>query len=120
MQIAEILSSQLGKKVNLVPEICGIYKNVHAPDYLIAGERWDLKELKNGTSKNLIRDIVHKKREQAENFIFDITNSKLSDEEIFEQAEGVFTKYYNTKHAERVVIVKGDKIVKYLQKNREI
>ena len=120
LQIAEILSSQLGEKVNLVPEICGIYKNVHAPDYLIAGERWDLKELKNGTSKNLIRDIVHKKREQAENFIFDITNSKLSDEEIFEQAEGVFTKYYNTKHAERVVIVKGDKIVKYLQKNREI
>ena len=120
LEIAELLSSQLGVKVNLVPEISGIYKNVHAPDYLIAGERWDLKELKNGTSKNLIRDIIHKKKEQAENFIFDITSSKLSDEEIFNQAESVFTKYYNTKHTERVVIVKGDKIVKYLQKNREI
>lgn len=120
IEVAEILSAILGKTVNLVPEIKGIYKNVHTPDYLIDGERWDLKELKEGTSKELLRNIVHKKKGQTDNFVFDITECKLSEEEIFRQAECLFTTYYNTKHINGVIILKEDRIVKYLQKNREI
>lgn len=111
LEVADIIESTFGGELSLVPEVKGKYKGIKTPDYIYRGGRWDLKELSNGTSKNLIRDIVHKKKGQSENFVFDISECKLSDDEIFRQAEGVFSNY-NNMHAETVMIVKHDKVIK--------
>ncbi len=116
MEVAKMLSSKLGVEIKLVPEVNGKYKNVKTPDYLINGERWDLKELTVGTSKELLRNIAHKKKKQTDNIIFDITKSKLSFEEINNQAEWIFNRYYNTDHINGVMLVKGDNILRILKR----
>ena len=118
IEIAQLLKEQLGKNVKIVPEIKGKYKNIPTPDYLINQERWDLKELKSGTSAELLRNIAHKKKKQAENFIFDITECSLSEEEINRQAECLFNEYYNTKHVNYVVIIKDDQILRVMERKK--
>lgn len=116
MQIAHILCKKLGFDVKIVPEINGQYQKISTPDYLVDGERWDLKQLKNGTSKELLRNIVHKKKKQAENFIFDITESALEKGEINRQAEAIFNQYYNTKHVKKIIIIEKEDIIRFLSK----
>lgn len=116
LEIADIIRKKLGYNVDLIPEISGKYNNVSTPDYLINGNKWDLKELCNGTSKELLRNIVHKKKDQADNFIFDISECKLSTEEIFRQARCIFDTYYNTKHVNSIMIIQGNEIIKILRR----
>lgn len=116
VEVAEMLSKKLGAEVRFVPEINGKYKNIPTPDYLINNERWDLKELKEGTSNELLRNIAHKKKKQADNIIFDITESKVDINEINRQAECLFNTYYNTKHVNGVIIINGNEIVRILKK----
>ncbi|MGN0331489.1 MAG: phage minor capsid protein [Lachnospiraceae bacterium] len=116
LEVADILRKTLGVDVYLVPEVNGKYNNVSTPDYIINDGRWDLKELNQGTSKELLRNIVHKKKEQAENFIFDISECKLDIEEINRQAGCIFDTYYNTKHVNTIMLIKGNEIVKILKK----
>lgn len=116
LEVADILRKKLGYDVCLVPEVNGKYNNVPTPDYIINGRRWDLKELNQGTSKELLRNIAHKKKEQAENFIFDISGCKLNYDEINRQAECIFNTYYNTKHVDGIMIIEGDKIVRILKR----
>ena len=114
-EVADLLSKALGKEVILQPKISGRLRNVSWPDYLIEGQRWDLKELLNGKSENLLRDIVHKKKEQADNFVFDITNSILSEEEVIKRAEDLFD-CNNTQHLKTVVIIKDGIIIKVFER----
>lgn len=118
LEIANLLRNKLGIDIKLVPEINGQYQHIPTPDYLISGQRWDLKELKSGTSKDLLRNIAHKKKKQTENFIFDITKCQLSLEELNRQAEALFNEYYNTKHVDGVIFIDGEEIVRILIKNK--
>lgn len=115
LEVAQILKRKLGWRIELIPEIKGIYRGIKTPDYVCNGERWDLKELKKGTSKNLLRDTAHKHKDQAENFIFDITSCALDYKEINRQAEGIF-KNYNTEHVKRVMLIRGDEIIRIMEK----
>ena len=77
-EIAEILSKKYGKIVELVPQI--VYpQGIQTPDYLIDGERFDLKS-PTGSGKHLIYDLIAKKRKQAGNekepFIEPVNHSK--------------------------------------------
>lgn len=114
LEVAELLKNVLGGEIKLVPEIKGKYKNVKTPDYIFNGERYDLKEL-TGISKDAIRNAIHKKREQADNFVIDITKCKLEMEEINRQAESVFTSY-NTGFVKTIILVKGNEILRILQR----
>lgn len=116
LEVAKLLSNKLGLDIKIVPEINGRYQHVPTPDYLIDGHRWDLKELKSGTSKELLRNIAHKKRKQTENFVFDITECQLNIEELNRQAEALFGEYYNTKHVDGVIFVEGEEIVRILKR----
>lgn len=118
IEVANLLRSQLGIDIKIVPEINGRYQHVPTPDYLISGQRWDLKELRSGKSQDLLRNIAHKKKKQAENFVFDITKCQLSMEELNRQAEALFNEYYNTKHVNGVIFIEGEKIVRILTKNK--
>lgn len=58
-EVAAILSGKYGKNVQFVPQI--MYpQSIQTPDYLIDGERFDLKS-PTGKSKNLLYNLVSKK-----------------------------------------------------------
>ena len=109
-EIACLLSKITGKTIIMQPKISGKLLGFSWPDYLIEGQRWELKDLFSGKSKYLLRDKVHKSAKQAENYVFDIIHSVVSEYELMNQAEALFV-YYNTLHVKTIVIVK-DGIIK--------
>lgn len=98
----------------MVPEVNGKYSNVKTPDYIYNGDKYDLKEI-HGMSKDALRNAIHKKAGQAENFIIDVTESKLELDEINRQAENIFISY-NTGFVKTIVLLKGQKIIRVLKR----
>lgn len=111
--MADVISRELGSNVQLHPQIM-FPQNIPTPDYLIDGIGYDLKTV-TGTSKNVLYNAIKGKGEQAKNFIFDITDCPLSENNIYEQAE----RLYSSSHMlflDTTVIVKNDSILKILKR----
>ena len=105
-EMAEWIERTLGGNLELNPKILEP-ENVKVPDYYYNGLRLDLKKIK-GNGKNTIDTAIKAKREQADNFIIDITEEcNLDNEEVFKQIEKIYTSknraWVNT------VIVRRDK-----------
>ena len=114
VSIAVLLSEKYGKKVELIPQV--MYpQGIQTPDYLIDGERYDLKS-PTGKGKNLLYGLIAKKYKQAHNFIIDITNCPLIMEELEKQAERLY-KSQRTGFLETIVFLKNEEIVKVLCRN---
>lgn len=108
-KVAEILSQKYGKTVELVPQI--VYpQGIQTPDYLIDGERFDLKS-PTGSGKNLIYGLIAKKRKQAGNFVIDISRCPLDEKEIEKQVENLYMSS-RLGFLEKVVLMKNEKILK--------
>ena len=114
VSIAVLLSEKYGKKVELIPQV--MYpQGIQTPDYLIDGERYDLKS-PTGRGKNLLYGLIAKKYKQAHNFIIDITDCPLSMEDLERQAKRLYTSR-RTGFLETIVFLKNGKIVKVLCRN---
>ncbi len=98
-EIAAMLSMKYGKKVELVPQVMYL-QGIQTPDYLIDGERFDLKSFKSD-GKNLIYNMVSKKKNQAPNFIFDFTKCPLSENEIERQIKNLYASTH-TRFIEKI------------------
>lgn len=108
-EIAGILSGKYGKKVEFVPQV--LYpQGIQTPDYLIDGERFDLKS-PTGRSKDLLYNVVSKKRKQAPSFVFHVTDCPLSGDEIRKQVEALYFSRH-TRFTDKIVIMKNGKIWK--------
>lgn len=107
--VAAILSERYGKRVEFVPQIM-VPQGVQTPDYLIDGERFDLKS-PTGRSKDLLYNVVSKKRKQASSFIFDVTDCPLSEEEIGKQIEALYFSRH-TRFIDKIVVMKNGEILK--------
>ena len=112
-EVAAILSGKYGKTVELVPQIV-FPLGIQTPDYLIDGDRFDLKS-PIGRGKNLIYGLVAKKRKQSDNFIIDISGCPLSEEEIMRQIEGL---YFSPRvgFLEKVVLMKNGEVLKVYER----
>lgn len=108
-QIADMLGAKYGKNVEFVPQVI-FPQGVQTPDYMVDGDRFDLKS-PIGKGKNLIYGLIAKKRKQADNFIVDISNCPLSVEEIMVQIEGLYMSP-RVGFLEKVVLVKNMEILK--------
>ncbi|MDO5422789.1 MAG: hypothetical protein Q4F41_03570 [Eubacteriales bacterium] len=107
-EVAAILSGKYGKSVQFVPQV--MYpQGIQTPDYLIDGERFDLKS-PTGSGKNLLYGMLAKKKKQSPNFIFDITECPLSEEDIRIQIHGLYASRH-TKFVEKIVVVKNGEIL---------
>lgn len=107
--IAAVLSREYGKTVELVPQV--MYpQGIQTPDYLINGERFDLKS-PTGSGKNVLYNMVNKKNKQSPNFIFDITECPLSEEELEKQIIGLYNSRH-TRFIEKIILMKNGKILK--------
>lgn len=112
-QIAEIISKKLGGEICMMPKVL-FPQGIKTPDYLINGERYDLKS-PTGIGKEVFRGMVKGKKKQANNFVFDISNCPLEMDEIERQIEGIY-KSNRTDFVQTLVLVKGDDILKIYKK----
>lgn len=87
-EVGEWLSKLFGKHVQMAPRV-NYPKDIPTPDYLIEGMKFDLKDI-SGSGKNVFDNASKKAKEQAENIVFDITNTNLSEQEIFKQLEKIY------------------------------
>lgn len=113
--IADYICNSLGKTVELVPKI-NYPLGIKTPDYLIDGERFDLKS-PTGKGKYLLQGLIAKKGQQAHNFIIDVTNCPLELSELKRQTDSLF-KSPRTAFLEKIVFLKGDKIIGAYKKDK--
>lgn len=103
-EVAIWLENTFGGEIYMLPRI-NKPDGIQTADYLFRGEYWDLKTI-NGSGKRVLEDSIKKKKRQAKNFIFDITNSKIEKYNLFEQLK----KLYNSKATDWIdkIIIKKD------------
>lgn len=92
LDVAFWFSLIFNDEVYLVPRV--VYpQNISTLDFIIKGEKWDLKEI-YGNGNNTIDRTIQDKKHQSNNFINDITNSNVNE---FDVIASIF-KIYNSKY----------------------
>ncbi len=113
-EVANILGKIYGGQVNIIPRV-NEPPNIKTPDYIINNEKFDLKEI-IGNGKNTLDNAIRNQQKQASNFIFDISNTIMKNDEIIKQVEDI----YKSKHREwvnKIIIIKNDEVVKVYDRN---
>ena len=108
-EVANMLGELYGGKVKIIPRV-NEPKNIKTPDYIVKNKRYDLKQI-NGNGKYVIQGNLKGKQKQADNFIIDITNSKLDTEEAINQIQNI----YSSKHylwLDRMILLKDKEFLK--------
>ena len=108
-EVADILANKYGREVNMIPRI-SYPQGISTADYLINGVRYDLKTIKTA-GKNVLNNAIQKKKRQSSNFIFDISECPLTEEDIISQIERIY-KSFNTRFVDEIVLLKKEDIVK--------
>ena len=111
--IANLLTKKLGGEIELWPTITKP-EHIQTPDYFYYGKRTDLKTPQK-TNTDTLYNACHKKKKQADSFVFDLSYVDMSKEEAIKQAEALF-KRKGTKFVKRVILIKDDEIFKILEK----
>ncbi len=106
-EVAKLISKEFGMQVDVVPRV--VYpQGVSTPDYIIGGKKYDLKE-PIGSGKNVLYNMVHKKKSQANSFIFDVSKCPLDDEAISKQVENLYSSSH-TLFIDEIIIIKNGKV----------
>ncbi len=114
-ETAKLLAESLNKQIQIVPRV--VYpQGVSTPDYIIENKKFDLKE-PTGSGKNLLYNMVHKKKNQANNFIFDVSNCPLDDDTIYNQVKELYASSH-TAFIDEIIIIKGGKVIKKYKRKR--
>lgn len=98
-----------GGQVILVPVVLNP-KGIKTPDYIINGEKFDLKEI-FGNGKNTLDTAISKKKEQSTNFIFDISNTEMQTIKAINQIQGIY-KSNNRTWVNKIILIKDNKVLK--------
>lgn len=92
----------------MLPRV-NIPEGIQTADYLFRGEKWDLKEIKS-TGKNVLDNRVNGLKKQANNFIFDISNTTISIKEIKNQIDKLYESP-NRKWINKIMLIKNQKLI---------
>lgn len=109
IEVAKLLGQTLGGIVCLIPVVLQP-KGIQTPDYLVNEQKFDLKQIL-GNGKNTLDTAINKKKKQSNNFIFDISKTKMNIDKVLFQID----KIYNSKNREWIdiiVIVKDKEILR--------
>lgn len=107
--VANLMGETYGGEVKLVPVVLNP-KGIKTPDYMINGEKFDLKEI-FGNGKNTLDTAISKKKEQSKNFIFDISNTEMQTIEAINQIQSIY-KSKNRAWVEQIILIKDNKVLK--------
>ena len=110
-EIAEVLAEQMHDRVILQPKI-EYPKGIKMPDYTIGGKSYDLKTI-TGSGKNIIDNNVKGNEKQAKNFIFDITNCKLSEDDLVNQVEFVM---WRRSFVDKIIFVRNKQSIRVFER----
>ena len=114
-EVGKVLSEFLKQDVYLVPRV--LYpQGIKTPDYIIGGEKYDLKEIQ-GTSKNVIDGAIKAQERQAHRFVLDISKTALMPEEIYRQISSVFESKRRS-WVEEIIVVSDMEIIKIVQREK--
>lgn len=113
-EIAELLRRNLGGEVRMMPKVQGIYEHISTPDYLFKDNRYDLKTPEKCNVKT-VYNAIHDKREQADNFIIDISLNNMSPEEAMRQIKNIYYDKYTT-FVNTIILVKDDTIIRIFER----
>jgi hypothetical protein len=108
-EVAKLLGEIYGGRIRIVPRI-NKPKGIKTPDYVIRGNRYDLKEI-YGNSNNTLYNAITKKKEQSDNFIFDISHTKMKEIDAIEQIQNI----YKSKHKSwinEIILIKNNEVLK--------
>ena len=108
-EVANMLGNLYGGKIKIIPRI-NEPKNIKTPDYIVKNKKYDLKQV-NGNGKYVIQGNLKGKQKQADNFVIDITKSKMSTDEAIKQIKNI----YNSKHflwLDRIILLKDKEFLK--------
>jgi len=108
LETANWLKQTLGGEIIILPRI-NVPENIKTPDYLFRDEKWDLKKI-SGKTKNTIDSILLKSKHQANNFIVDITNSKLTDTKVKNVIDNIY-KHKNRKWINQIIIKRHNELI---------
>ena len=89
-EVAEWLANKFGAKVEMAPRV-NLPDKIPSPDYLVNGLKFDLKEI-TGSGKGTIDQNTRKAKTQAENIIYDVTKSPLTDEDVEKQLADIYKR----------------------------
>lgn len=112
-EVGEWLSKTFGKHVQMAPRV-NYPEKIPSPDYLVDGLKFDLKEI-TGAGKGTLDQNTRKAKTQAENIVYDVTKSALSDKEIEQQLEEI---YKFGRRGLDIAIVKRENRLIYVMKKR--
>lgn len=111
-EIAEWLEKTFGGEIYMLPRINNP-KNIETPDYIFKKEYWDLKEI-TGNGKHTLDSALKKKKNQSQNFIFDISLSKMNIEAAQRQIKLIMSS--KDRQWVKKIIVKKNEVVKVHKK----
>lgn len=112
-EIGKWLEETFGGEIYMCPRI-NYPKGIETPDYIFRDMKFDLKEIK-GNGKRTIDSAIKNKKKQANNFIFDISESSLSEEEIIEQVKRIY-KTSGREWVDITIIKKHSKLIAVFKK----
>lgn len=115
LEFANWISQRTTKKVVLNPKINNP-EGIKISDLKIDDEYYDMKIITGG-SQQVIYHNVYKKEQQANNFLFEASNSPLSLSNLREQANNVFNRK-DTQYVQKIGIKKGDEFILLENKKR--
>lgn len=110
-EIAEVLAEQMHDRVILQPKV-EHPPGIRMPDYVIDGKGYDLKSI-SGNGKNTLDNAVKDKKGQATNFVLDITNFAVSEEEMFRQASHIIER---RDWIDKVILIRNNEIIRIFER----
>ena len=112
-QVAQMLATKYGKRVELLPRIV-IPEKTPVADYLIDGVKYDLKSIR-GSGKDAIRDAIKRKEKQAHNFVLHVGRTELKSSEIEAQVQNVY-RAKNTRFVRNLVVIDDNKVLRVYER----
>lgn len=108
-EVADVIAKEYGKDIKMVPRVLNP-PGIKTPDYIIDGEKWDLKTL-SSKGKNVFYNLTKGKKEQANNFIFDISNIEVEDNWVENQIKSLYDSK-NRNWIKCIIVIKNKVIIR--------
>lgn len=108
-EVADVIAKEYGKDIKMVPRVLNP-PGIKTPDYIIDGEKWDLKTL-SSKGKNVFYNLTKGKKEQANNFIFDISNIEVEDNWVENQIKSIYDSK-NRNWIKCIIVIKNKVIIR--------
>lgn len=111
-EVADVIANKYGKDVKMVPRVLNP-PGIKTPDYIIDGEKWDLKVI-NSRGRNAFYNALRKNKKQADRFIFELKDS-FEEEWLNEQINSIFASNHY-RDIKEITIYSDGKIIKAMKR----